>query len=483
MSRRGAQTPQQQEQLTCYDGDKKTPTVSGDGSFDQNRAPVVAVPVVIIPTSSVQIQVQLPADPEAAVRAAVAASALAQGIKPPVLPRELVRLDRVEWVLRRTGLVEVTACLQRQEKERRRARPLELGGSSIGDSHGVGGTRSGNDVSSDSRSTAAATSPGREEVLEDVAEDGSAIVVDEILAHDETKLHGGGATHPEQSTEDDFEARRDVIGAATTDIADAHNSCSPLPRTVAANATADAQQGIVGNIGALESVEQRTSGHDIDGSEGDEGEGHEADMVAERLAAVFEFLRTGNSLLLPPDLYAEWESRPDLGFGLLAADDHAYGPHLNGASLSALNLDASSSTSAERATTSGVGIPDATAAHEIGGKGIIGVGHDTKEDDGSVWGQGGGVSSWRGLCRETKIGSGRPMTFHDLRMALTATAAAGRPTESTENKLERRIMEERRRVDEMTSARWGNERPQRAVNLYAPSNAATVTADVTRLSR
>ncbi|CAN0258235.1 unnamed protein product, partial [Discosporangium mesarthrocarpum] len=44
-------------------------------------------------------QARLNADPSAAARAAVAVTAIAQGVSPPILPRELELLDRVWWVL------------------------------------------------------------------------------------------------------------------------------------------------------------------------------------------------------------------------------------------------------------------------------------------------------------------------------------------------------------------------------------------------
>lgn len=67
------------------------------------------------------------------------------------------------------------------------------------------------------------------------------------------------------------------------------------------------------------------------------------------------------------------------------------------------------------------------------------------------------------------IGNGEPMTFHDLRMALTATSPQGRRTESTTDKLERRLVERRERADETTAALFGNHRREFAHNLYSPS--------------
>ena len=58
------------------------------------------------------------------------------------------------------------------------------------------------------------------------------------------------------------------------------------------------------------------------------------------------------------------------------------------------------------------------------------------------------------------------MTFHDLQMALTATTQRWRTTETTDDKLERRLVERRKRADKMTAALWGNERGRVAENLY-----------------
>lgn len=59
------------------------------------------------------------------------------------------------------------------------------------------------------------------------------------------------------------------------------------------------------------------------------------------------------------------------------------------------------------------------------------------------------------------------MTFHDLRMALTVRAApSGRRTETTQDRLERRIVDGKQRAEEMTAALRGNDRVHLAENLY-----------------
>ena len=58
------------------------------------------------------------------------------------------------------------------------------------------------------------------------------------------------------------------------------------------------------------------------------------------------------------------------------------------------------------------------------------------------------------------------MTFHGLQMALTATTQRWRITETTDDRLEKRLVERRERAERMTAALWGNERERLAENPY-----------------
>ncbi|CAM9356271.1 unnamed protein product [Scytosiphon promiscuus] len=325
-------------------------TDNGNNDTGENpKATTLAAGAGGVVTADAQTQVWLPADPEATARAAVAAAALAQGTDPPILPKELVRLDRVEWVMRRTSVAEVAARLKKQREE-----------DGLDDDGGIG--------------------PG---------------------VPNASRASGGGAKN----------GRNPENGLYSLAMSD-HSGTPPvdggsLPPTI---------DGVNRGKHAISTN---------DGGGGAEEDDGEEDDVADRLAAVFEFLRSGNSLLLPPDLRADWESRPDIGLGLLSADDHE--DHLQ--QQLSYNLTA-------------------------GGGGRK------------------GVSAWaRGLCREATGGNGEPMTYHDLRMALNATVPRGRRSETTNDLLERRLAERRNRADEMATALWGNGRPGLAENLYRPSTA------------
>lgn len=180
--------------------------------------------------------------------------------------------------------------------------------------------------------------------------------------------------------------------------------------------------------------------------------------IAARLAAIFEFLRRGRSSLLPPDLRVEWEARPDLGLALLPADDnHHHTGHANSTMVcndwEVTRVGGGGKVSRARPQTDG-GRNNATS----GGSGVR-----------------LSSSSWIELCREGKGVGGGPLTFHNLRMALTAhTTPPGRrrKTETTQDRLERRIVDGQLRVDEMTKLLRGNERATFAENLYRRRSAA-----------
>ncbi|CAM9874404.1 unnamed protein product [Ectocarpus sp. 13 AM-2016] len=424
---------------------------SSEGNARKGQA--AAAPVVV--TADAKTQAWLPADPEAAARAAVAAAALSQasdthlsGIEPPILPKELARLDRVEWVLRRTSVAEVGTRLkaQREEEEAERDERVDgglgrggqgrkgcrrVGGSSGGDGSGginiqICGVVSGGG-STGSGSLTGGVGAG--------ADDGGKAISG-------TDTNGGGGAPATVSSDLSFP--------------------SPTSKAVAAVATATVAPPDPNGLSTGRS-EGRTAAAPPTGAavEDDEEDDGEEDDVADRLAGIFEFLRSGNSLLLPPDLRLDWESRPDLGLGLLAGDDHKddvvrrFHP-------------APSASWSQPAAADGARSSSSPQQH----RGAESVSLKSGGSSGSSYnltggGSGKGASTWaRGLCRETSIGSGEPMTYHDLRMALTASAPKGRLSETTNDMLERRLAERRSRADEMASAMWGNHRPQCAENLY-----------------
>lgn len=298
-----------------------------------------------IPTADAQIQARLPPNPEAEARTAVAVAALATGADPPLLPRELVRLDRVEWVLRRTSFAEIVSRLNQQEVDR------EMG-------HDGQEKRSSNDV----EELPGSHDPGAEDAVELKA------------------------------------SERVSIEAAT-----------PSP-TASATTTASM---------ILHSEKAEDKKHDI----------------IDRLASLFEFLRSGNSLLLPPELRREWDARPDLGLALLADDDHNFD--------SCHRIPA---TAREDKSVSANG-------------GTSGVGEKSSS----------GMSSWDVLRREHGEVGHEPLTYHDLRMMLASTTARGRRTESLDDRLERRLVDRRLRAEERATALWNNDRAEPGVNLYARS--------------
>lgn len=210
------------------------------------------------------------------------------------------------------------------------------------------------------------------------------------------------------------------------------------------------------------------------GEEEQEDDGEEDD-VADRLAGIFEFLRSGNSLLLPPDLRGDWDSRADLGLGLLSADDHMddlFRRH-HVRSLSSRPATAAGAIDSSPPPAAGEETQQArTAADNSSNVGSGGNGGGLPSFNFTAGGGSGkGVSTWasRGLYKEARSGGGESMTYHDLRMALTATAPRGRRSETTNDKLERRLMDRRNRAEQMAAALWGNNRPGLAENLYTRS--------------
>eukprot|EP00903_Cladosiphon_okamuranus_P007081 g6881.t1 len=410
------------------------PTSAGDGA-EQGEEQAEAGNIAVV-TADAQTQARLPVDPEAAARAAVAAAALAQGVEPPILPKELARLDRVEWVLRRTSLAEVAARLKREKEERDSEEGTEYGFRS-------GGARRPDFAS---------------------AEAWGGI--------NNTAVEGGGG-----ETE---EGPKNAAGAAVVPSASSPSTSASAsePTSAAAAATAAAlappESGSTGDNrtqGTAPSMSTTTGGEE------EEDDGEEYD-VADRLAGIFEFLRSGNPLLLPPDLRDDWDSRPDLGLGLLSADDHTDDlvrrHHVR--SLSSRPATAAGAIDSSPTPAAGEETRQARAGAEnnsaVGGGGKAGKGGGLPSFNFTAdGGSGKGVSTWasRGLYKEARSGGGEPMTYHDLRMALTATAPRGRRSETTNEKLERRLMDRRNRAEQMAAALWGNNRQGLAENLYARS--------------
>ncbi|CAM9356602.1 unnamed protein product [Ectocarpus fasciculatus] len=416
---------------------------SSEGSARKGQA--AAAPVVI--TADAKTQAWLPADPEAAARAAVAAAALAQasdthlsGIEPPILPKELARLDRVEWVLRRTSVAEVGTRLkaQREEEEAERDERGDggpgrggqgrKGGRGVG---GLGGDGSGRIEIHGNVCGGGSTSSGS------LAGEVGAGADDAGKAKSGTDTNGGGG------------------GVSPATVSSDVSFPSPTGAAVAAVATATvAPPGPDGMSAGRRAAAPSTGAAVEDDEEGEEDDGEEDD-VADRLAGIFEFLRSGNPLLLPPDLRVDWEARPDLGLGLLAGDDHAddvvrrFHPAPSASWSKSAAADGAKNSSSPKSGSPKSGRSAGSSYSLTGG------------------GSGKGTSTWvRGLCRESSIGSGEPMTYHDLRLALTASTPKGRLTETTNDMLERRLAERRSRADEMAAAMWGNDRPQFVENLY-----------------
>ena len=361
-----------------------------------------------------------------------------QGIEPPILPKELARLDRVEWVLRRTSVAEVAARMKK-EKE------------------------------------------AREHESEEGTEQGSRYRRARKLNFESERAWGG-----------DGETQRPKNGGSGGPLPDDNTTeaavaavapSSPSPSTAAAAAALAPSESSAGGTGGDnkdQGVTPSITTTISTGLEEEEDDGEEDD-VADRLAGIFEFLRSGNSLLLPPDLRDDWDSRPDLGLGLLSADDHQDDlirrHHVHSLSsrpaTAAGAIDSSRTPPPAEAGKDAVQQARAAAEDNAGGGG----GSAGRKGDGLSYnftasgGSGKGVSTWAGggLFKEARSGDGERMTYHDLRMALTATAPRGRRSETTNEKLERRLIDRRDRAEQMAAALWGNDRPGLAENLYTRS--------------
>ncbi|CAM9767630.1 unnamed protein product [Ectocarpus sp. 12 AP-2014] len=425
---------------------------SSEGNARKGQA--AAAPVVI--TADAKTQAWLPADPEAAARAAVAAAALAQasdthlsaGIEPPILPKELARLDRVEWVLRRTSVAEVGTRLKAQREEEQAERDERgdggpgRGGQGRKGYRGVGGSSGG---------------------------DGSGGINIQICGD----VSGGGSTSSGSLTggvgagaDDGGKAvsRTDTSGSGGAPATVSSDVSFPSPTSEAVAPVAAATVAPPDSDGlSTGRSEGRVAAAPPTGAaiEDDEEDDGEEDDVADRLAGIFEFLRSGNSLLLPPDLRIDWESRPDLGLGLLAGDDHKDDVVRRFHPAPSASWSQPAATDGARSSSSPQQHRGAESGNSKGG----GSGGSSYNLTGG--GSGKGASTWaRGLCRETNIGGGEPTTYHDLRIALMASAPKGRLSETTNDMLERRLAERRRRADEMAAAMWGNHRPRFVENLY-----------------
>lgn len=377
-----------------------------------------------------------------------------QGIEPPILPKELARLDRVEWVLRRTSVAEVAARLKKQ-KEEYESEGIEHGGRPAGATKQDGASGSWGNIN---------TGKGQGGEAEDPKNVGGGPLPDK-----DTAAVAVAPSAPSSSPSKTVVAISDAAAAAAAALAPPESG----------DTGGNTEQGVTPSVPKTSAAGAHQNQADADGTAEEEEDGGEEDDVADRLAGIFEFLRSGNSLLLPPDLRADWESRPDLGLGLLSADDHQDDlvRRYHARSLSSRPATAAGAIGSSPAPAGGEEVQQARTASndKISSSG---------EDGGSSYnftasgGSGKGVSTWvRCLCKEARSGDGEPMTYHDLRMALSATAPRGRRSETTNDKLERRLVERRNRADEMASALWGNNRPGLAENLYARSLEISSSSD------
>lgn len=213
------------------------------------------------------------------------------------MPRELARLDRVEWVLRRTKLDDITARCKREQAE----------GVAVG--VGAGGRHR-------------ERGEGNEGYRRDEG------VVDRPVPADSS----GDTSGMDESGERRVEGQGEPGGTGDVEGRRGRQTQAPLPNEeegqsrsnhasdtdtdgTAAAATAAAVESAAfdDSPGGLESS-------DADGNGDIEQEGSQ--VVVARLTSIFEFLRRGRSSLLPPDLRVEWDARPDLGLALLSAADH-----------------------------------------------------------------------------------------------------------------------------------------------------------------
>ena len=303
-----------------------------------------------VPTVDAKIQARLPPDPEAEARAAVAVAALAAGTNPPLLPRELVRLDRVEWVLRRASFVEIISRLKQQQQNL------------VGNKHQQ--PSSSTSECSPRRGPGDAGVGGLEEARGVRVDAVSNVRVGASGLCNENRPNGQEAINSASSSSAAADA------AITTSVRLSRPSISP----------ADSRE---------EDEESKKDNDDGGGLLG-------------RLVSIFEFLRSGNSLLLPSDLRMEWESRPDLGLGLLAADDHVFYPLRDALSTVSASQSAQAANRALKESQN-----SSPKGGNWAGGGASGV-------------RSGELSSWNVLCQEQREGGGGPLTYQDLQVMLRA---------------------------------------------------------------
>ena len=449
---------------------QQSPTSTDEAKEALGETNTTVAKAAIIATANAQTQARIPADPEAAARAAVAVSALAQGIRPPILPRELARLDRVEWVLRRTSLAEVSARLKKQVEEekarpkegtRGRGRDSDDGSDGLNDSDDDGLLDGGGDRAAE-RGGGGDRGGGGGRGAGDIE---TSVGLGEQQVQYQDERTGLSQDRTGENTVDGLlPIATHAILATSPQTADNEVTTTAGTATTSIPATGPTRTF----AGRQEEVSFYSGGGGGGRDECEDDDEDEGYGVVDRLAALFEFLRTGNSFVLPPDLQDEWEARPDLGLGLLSADDHIYDPR----STQVASPPVSSIPAAAAAAAGGgveAGASPGGAKLPAGSKnGVKNAANDGSGSGsgGGGGGGGGGVSSWRRLCRESDAGGGEPMTFHDLQMALTATTQRWRITETTDDRLEKRLVERRERAERMTAALWGNERERLAENPY-----------------
>ncbi|CAM9976885.1 unnamed protein product, partial [Choristocarpus tenellus] len=288
-------------------------------------------------------QVRLPANPVASARAAVAIAAMAQGVSPPILPRELAMLDRVSWVL---GMVSIREIAK--------------------------------------RTLVGATIP--------------------LNGEGNITVRKGHSSKEGANTNIVVEGNRGEV----------EEEAGPSGRTEI--------QGMAGGVEGMEGVDMQGGNGEtgktskIEGREDAVGSPEVEELL--RLAALFEFLRSGDSDILPADLLLEWDARPDMGLGLTS-------------------LRSTGEGDAEPRQ------PQTADGHEgeIEAEHQVEVGDEVGEMLGRVRDKRRTSMAWNELSRGNKQAGGAQMTWHDLRLALTARAPLNRLSETTRERLERRMVE------------------------------------------
>lgn len=408
----------------------------------------------------------------------MAVAALAQGVAPPILPRELARLDRVEWVLQRTSLANVLARFERGPGA----------GWCSGENVSTGNVSRGSDSGIAMMKPSEEDNVGRSRAREGPREEnkgGKGTEDAEVRLGDGRDRRGKGQSRMSPgNTETEIPVEIGSTGdggrvsaSASADAPDDHidgSETSPMTaegETVSSTQKQEQQEqraqrqrrreGLGFSDESLNWGEEEDDSDDSDCHHDEERE--EDERVATWLAATFEFLRCGRSSLLPPELRVEWEARPDMGLALLPADD----------STRVRDTRAIAGSSAE-----GEGAVNIARPQTVGGRlntSASGGGHGATRLTSNVDGDGRRMSSsWKGLFRVGRAAGGRLMTFHDLRLALTAQATPPgimRKRGTAQDRLERRIVDERLRTEQMTEALRGNDRASVAENLYRPSTA------------